>query len=745
MVCTPPFLRHFLYWFVICTACALFFWAAEGKAAPLSIWDFENGVQGWTGIDASVSTVAADREGGQQALAVTMNDNTFYDGAEVDITSLISALTTAFQSQDFVEVSAWVRIPESSEKNCIIQIGLRTTNGKFTYLDRLRTSETGGIQREDGWVRMRCVLPSFRNSWSEYEHDMQSGALYTPTTLKLLVRAQNIGDSFLLDDIQFRKMSPGEYNSYTPPSESAPDDFLRPCPKGYRLLDGNGDDLILNGINLWLYSDTLNDPLTSLWNDYLYCFDKADLIRIRQEYGMNVIRLNLDYRWFEKSYDTATQTSVSTNAGFAWLDEVIVWAKEAGLYLILDLHSPPGGYQGPGGATASYFSDANLRKRTENLWVAIAERYKHEPQIAAFDLINEPRPANNAQWYAEAQSLITAIRQRTENSNHLILVESPFPTDGNGSTVIRLNDPAGRILYDTHYYSPSDFAFNNNVTSSYSSNNTNLTDGIFGERSFVESENWDDTVVAGFLPIPYGLSKNTLVGFYAGALGEYERSEGLKNSIVSGAAPVNVGEFGVYSAVFARAPVDAVAYLHDLEQVMDFYQIGRQYFCYHGGPLGLHSSFTSFLPVPRLRNEVLHNFFVERKTARAAVSKPEDRDADGLPDIWEEKYLGGMSQAGLQDSDLDDFSNFSEYLAGTLPANATSRFSIAEVISENDEVRISWDAIPGRRYTIEQTDSLATANFLPVAVRSTNRKIRDSVLLPANLTQRFWRVKVEVP
>ncbi len=724
--------------------CAGFFFGIA-RGTPLLGWDFESGVQGWTGVNASVATVASTRESGASALSVTMNANASYDGGEVDIASAIPALTAVFQAQGLVEVSAWVKIPDASEKNCVVAMSLRTTNGKFTYLDRLRTSETSGIQREDGWVRMRCVVPAFRMAWSEYEHDMQSGALYTPTTLKFLIRSQNAGDTFLVDDIQFRKMVPGEFCDYSPPATSSPDDFLRPCGKGYRLLDGKGDDIILNGINLWLYSDTNNDPLASLWNYYLYCFDKADFVRIRQEYGMNVVRLNLDCRWFEKTYDSGTQVSVFSDAGFAWLDQTISWAIESGVYLILDLHSPPGGYQGPGGPVAAYFSDANLKRRTENFWVAVAERYKHEPQIAAFDLINEPRPVSNADWYQEAQRLVSAIRSRSGDDNHLILVEMPFPTDGKGAEVVRLSDPAGRLLYDTHYYSPASFAFDENTSSSYSSANTNLTDGVFGELSFVRSDKFDDTVVSGFLPVPFGLSESVVAGLYSGQLTGNGRVAALKNLVVAGAAPCNVGEYGVYASVFARDPEGAVAYLRDLQEVMDYYHIHRQYFCYHGGPLGLHGSFTGFAPVARLRNEVLHGLFVSLKSDRAAMLKAEDRDGDSVADIWEEANFGGLeATAGTQDFDADGASDFFEYLAGTDAKDGLSRFAIAEAALEGGGFRISWDAVPGRRYTVEQSDTLEAGSFTPVAFRSVNRKIRDSVTIPdgGGYEKRFWRLKV---
>ncbi len=49
-----------------------------------------------------------------------------------------------------------------------------------------------------------------------------------------------------------------------------------------------------------------------------------------------------------------------------------------------------------------------------------------------------------------------------------------------------------------------------------------------------------------------------------------------------------------------------------------------------------------------------------------------DDDADGLPDWWEVKYFGSVSQTPAGDYDSDGVSNLSEYVEGTNPADRTS-------------------------------------------------------------------------
>ena len=51
---------------------------------------------------------------------------------------------------------------------------------------------------------------------------------------------------------------------------------------------------------------------------------------------------------------------------------------------------------------------------------------------------------------------------------------------------------------------------------------------------------------------------------------------------------------------------------------------------------------------------------------------PNDLDADGLPDAWEQQYFGSLSQTASGDADGDDATNAAEYAAGSAPNNRAS-------------------------------------------------------------------------
>lgn len=55
------------------------------------------------------------------------------------------------------------------------------------------------------------------------------------------------------------------------------------------------------------------------------------------------------------------------------------------------------------------------------------------------------------------------------------------------------------------------------------------------------------------------------------------------------------------------------------------------------------------------------------------ASTPLDTDGDSLPDAWEVAHFGNLQHNGGADPDADGFGNLQEFLSGTLPANSSSR------------------------------------------------------------------------
>ena len=106
---------------------------------------------------------------------------------------------------------------------------------------------------------------------------------------------------------------------------------------------------------------------------------------------------------------------------------------------------------------------------------------------------------------------------------------------------------------------------------------------------------------------------------------------------------------------------------------------------------------------------------------RLDLTLGEDKDKDGLPDVWEawQLYQAGLNpgEDGLWDLSLidqngdfdkDGQSNLLEYLAGTFAGDATEVFTLAITEKLENSVRLAFFGITGKTYTIESSPDLKT-------------------------------------
>lgn len=122
--------------------------------------------------------------------------------------------------------------------------------------------------------------------------------------------------------------------------------------------------------------------------------------------------------------------------------------------------------------------------------------------------------------------------------------------------------------------------------------------------------------------------------------------------------------------------------------------------------------YSVFLP-PHKTSDVLLTNGAEQVTwyDRRAVSNPPqplDSNANGLPDVWEEFWFGGYTNAvPAADQDGDGFSNLQEYVADTNPLDGQSYLRLTAIAADDAGGRVS--AIPAssaRVYRLLSRDGL---------------------------------------
>lgn len=119
-------------------------------------------------------------------------------------------------------------------------------------------------------------------------------------------------------------------------------------------------------------------------------FNEEDVAFLKSV-GVNVIRLPFNYRHFERD-DRPFQY---LEAGFERLDRAVRWCARHGIYVILDFHAVQG-WQNPdwhcdnANRLVLLWDNPHFQDRFVALWVEIARRYRGNPTVAGYDLVNEP-------------------------------------------------------------------------------------------------------------------------------------------------------------------------------------------------------------------------------------------------------------------------------------------------------------------------------------------------------------------
>jgi aryl-phospho-beta-D-glucosidase BglC (GH1 family) len=116
-----------------------------------------------------------------------------------------------------------------------------------------------------------------------------------------------------------------------------------------------------------------------------------------KSWGFNSVRLPMHYNLFTlPAEEEPGGNNTWLEKGFNLTDSLLSWCKANRMYLVLDLHAAPGGQgndlnisDADTSKPSLWASEANKQK-TIALWKKIAERYKDEPWIAGYDILNEP-------------------------------------------------------------------------------------------------------------------------------------------------------------------------------------------------------------------------------------------------------------------------------------------------------------------------------------------------------------------
>jgi len=169
------------------------------------------------------------------------------------------------------------------------------------------------------------------------------------------------------------------------------------------------------------------DETSKFWQQYLENYVTEADIHYLKQLGLNSIRVPFNYRLFTNEDYMGGRGEAR---GFALMDKVINWCRKEGIFVMLDMHAAPGGQTGDniddGFGYPFLFDNEESQKQVADIWRRIADRYKNEPIILGYDLLNEPiaHYFDSAHFNPLLEPLYKRIVKtiREVDQNHIILL-----------------------------------------------------------------------------------------------------------------------------------------------------------------------------------------------------------------------------------------------------------------------------------------------------------------------------------
>jgi len=169
---------------------------------------------------------------------------------------------------------------------------------------------------------------------------------------------------------------------------------------------------------------------------------KTDIDSLKS-WGFNSVRLPMHYNLYTLPIEDEPVAGQHTwlDRGFEMTDKLIEWCADNEMYVVLDMHACPGGQGYDEGISDYDPNKPSLWESGENkaklvaLWKRLAERYKDEPWVAGYDLINEPNwdLPGGAALRGIYNQITAAIRE--VDTRHIIFIEGNwFANDFTGLT-----------------------------------------------------------------------------------------------------------------------------------------------------------------------------------------------------------------------------------------------------------------------------------------------------------------------
>ena len=284
-------------------------------------------------------------------------------------------------------------------------------------------------------------------------------------------------------------------------------------------------------------------------------YTKKDFEQLRS-LGCDVIRLPIHLH----SHTTGQPNFEVNPLLFEFLDEIVGWAEDLNMHLILDNHTfDPAG-----------FTPLTIDLPLLKIWPQIAMHFNGKYKYIYFEILNEPNGITDAAWNQIQGKVITAIRQ--VNKEHTIIVgPSNWNNYQNLKSMPVYEDK--NLIYTFHFYEP--FLFTH------------------------QGASWTTPSMSSLKDVPFPYQKSKMPGFptqlkgtwVESAFNDYGRighidyvKEQLSIAVKFAKernVPIYCGEFGVFAS--ASPEIDRTFWYEYIRKELESQKISWTIWDYHGG------------------------------------------------------------------------------------------------------------------------------------------------------------------
>jgi endoglucanase len=284
-------------------------------------------------------------------------------------------------------------------------------------------------------------------------------------------------------------------------------------------------------------------------------YSREDFENIRS-LGCDVIRLPINLHYMT----SGAPDYVLDTLFLGFLENVVSWAEELEIYLILDNHT----------FSVTEDTDPNVGIILNKVWSQMAAAFRDRSEYICYEILNEPHGISDALWNPIQQEVVETIRQ-IDTTHYIVIGPAGWNSYNNLAAMPVYDDD--KLIYTFHFYDP--FLFTHQGAT-------------WVDPSMIEIEN---------VPFPYDAARmpsmpGDLAGTWVGSLFDNYSNDGTVQKIRElmdiairfrddRGVPLFCGELGVYQPNSLEE--DRVRWYKEVRTYLDSMHISWTIWDYHGG------------------------------------------------------------------------------------------------------------------------------------------------------------------